>query len=195
LLVERDFESVVPAVNLHAGLCFICSHLIEPGNIRHLDYGQIMLAPWGDGEAACRELQDMFEATEDYSVQRVADAHEARWKKLVWNIPYNGLCVAMECETREVMNRARSRVLTIMQEVVAIAQSDGVQIPEWFVEKMISNTEKMSSYAPSMLLDARAGRPLEVEAIYDRAISVAEKNGIHIPEIKKLRGALNKEDA
>lgn len=189
--VERDFEAVVPKEQLHAGLCFICSHLLSPGQVRHLDYGQVVLAPWvKEGERHCLNLHREFERLSDFETEMVADAQTARWKKLVWNVPFNGLSVLQNCETLELMETSIARVKALMAEVVLLASRAGVDIEDDFVEKMISNTQKMASYAPSMLLDYRAGRPLELEAIYDRVLGLASVKDVNLPKIRALRSEL-----
>lgn len=189
--VETDFDGVVPKEQLHAGLCFICSHLLSPGQVSHLDYGQVVLAPWvKEGKSNCINLYQSFGELGSFDTEMVADAQVARWKKLVWNIPFNGLSVLKNCETLELLETSSSRVVDLMREVVALASRVGVTIEDSFIEKMMSNTQKMASYAPSMLLDYRAGRPLELDAIYDRALRLAMVKNLDLPSISALRSEL-----
>jgi 2-dehydropantoate 2-reductase len=112
----------------------------------------------------------------------------ARWKKLVWNIPYNGLCAIERCSTDVIMASPslRARCEAIMREVVAIAASQGRTIEERFVEAMLRDTDAMAPYRPSMLLDLERDRPLELEAIYRRPLRAAERAGVACPEIRAL---------
>ena len=86
--------------------------------------------------------------------------------------------------------RNRGSVRGLMREVQAIAAADGVLIEDRFVETMETNTDKMTPYAPSMLLDYRAGRPLELEVIYDRPLKIAAQNRVEVPLLQELRAAL-----
>jgi 2-dehydropantoate 2-reductase len=49
---------------------------------------------------------------------------------------------------------------------------------------MLRDTEAMAAYSPSMLLDYRAGRPLEIEAIYGNPLRAAEEAGADCPLIR-----------
>ena len=74
----------------------------------------------------------------------------------------------------------------LMYEVRAAAASDGADVPESFSEKMLRDTRKMVPYASSMLLDYRAKRPLEIQAIVGNPLSVATKNGVPTPTIQAV---------
>ena len=188
--VEQDFADVVPAERLHAGLCFICANQEKPGVVRHQDYGQIMLAPTvAAGEENCERVAALFRDC-PFPVKRAADANEARWRKLVWNVPFNGLSVILQQDTGEILASSRDRVRTLMREVQAIAAADGVVIEDRFVATMETNTDAMTPYAPSMLLDYRAGRPLELDAIYDRPLKIAVQHSVPTPGMDALRASL-----
>ncbi len=55
------------------------------------------------------------------------DLEQARWQKLVWNIPYNGLSVLLKSSTAPLMANADSRSLieAIMEEVIGAAGACG----------------------------------------------------------------------
>jgi 2-dehydropantoate 2-reductase len=107
----------------------------------------------------------------------------ARWKKLVWNVPYNGLSVVLDATTDQLMHTEPTRALceALMGEVVAGAASFGRTIEPAFIQKMLNDTDKMVAYAPSMLLDYRAGRPMEIEAIHGEPVRAAAARGVDLP--------------
>jgi 2-dehydropantoate 2-reductase len=51
---------------------------------------------------------------------------------------------------------------------------------------MMSDTEKMIPYAPSMKLDFDRGRPMEIESIYGCPLRMAEAAGVSMPETGRL---------
>ena len=111
-----------------------------------------------------------------------------RWKKLVWNIPYNGLSVVLDAGTDELMADAatRSLVEALMREVVAGAAACGPRIPDAFVQQMLDDTERMIPYATSMKLDYDAGRPLELDAIYGAPLAAAREAGHEMVRVQAL---------
>lgn len=179
------------------GLCFICSHKPGPGHIRHLDYGRVTLAAWSaDGRAAGSTPEQAALAqdleTAGLPVQCEEDLLLARWKKLMWNIPFNGLCVLLQTSTRELMDDpgARNLVRDLMEEVRDGARSMDRNVPAEFVDDMMAYTQSMVAYQPSMQLDFEAGRPMEIEAIYGRPLAAAARHGTRLPRIGMLHRAL-----
>ena len=55
---------------------------------------------------------------------------------------------------------------------------------------MLDDTANMLPYRTSMMLDADAGRPLEVEAIVGDPVRAARAAGCAVPEMERLFDAL-----
>ena len=102
----------------------------------------------------------------------------ARWHKLVWNVPFNGMCVVLNSNTDRLLENESIRELSheMMQEVVEAAQKCGYNLDNDLPHKMINMTMKMEPYAPSMKLDFDNKRTLEVEAIYSAPVKAAQKS-------------------
>ncbi len=114
--VEADAAAAAPGATVLGGLCFVCAAKEGPGHVRHLDYGGVTLAQHSaDGSAAgiTRELQavadDMSASGSDITTD--PDLVAARWRKLVWNVPYNGLTVVLDAGTEELMADPSARAL------------------------------------------------------------------------------------
>ncbi|EKD21266.1 uncharacterized protein L3040_000694 [Drepanopeziza brunnea f. sp. 'multigermtubi'] len=104
----------------------------------------------------------------------------ARWTKLLWNAPFNGLCALMEMTLGEVQRSgARERLVEpIMREIVAIAKADGTELTEDLVQEMLWRSPETSTYRPSMLLDRENGRPMEIEVILGDAVRRGKELGV-----------------
>lgn len=190
---EEQIAAVIGAKSILGGLCFLCSNKVGPGHIRHLDYGLITVGEYrADGSAA--GITPRVEAvtalldSAGIPVQAIPDLALARWKKLVWNIPFNGLSVVYQCLTDKLITdpTIRQHCIDLMHETVAAAQVCGYFIEPEFIEKMISNTERMKPYAPSMKLDFDRGSPMETDSIYAEPIRRAEAAGFAMPLAKKV---------
>ena len=181
--MEADLSEVLPHQPIIGAMAFICSNKVRPAHIRHLDYGALTLGchQWVD-ERKLSLIADDFTAA-GISVSMDPDLHTARWKKLVWNIPYNGLTVVLGSTTDQLMNHPQSRTLVrqLMEEVIRAAQTCGAQIDSDFADQMMSNTDQMKPYKPSMLLDFEHHRPMEVDYMYDRPIRRAAAHGAAMP--------------
>ena len=189
-------EEIAPYANpdhIIGGLCFLCSNKVGPGHIRHLDYGLITLGEYradGSPGGITPRLQKLGDelSSAGIPIRLVEDLSQARWKKLVWNIPFNGLSVAENKLTDKLIKepKTRKRCITMMHEVAEASAACSRPIEPEFIEKMITDTEKMEPYAPSMKLDYDRNSTMEIEAIYGTPLRIAEAAGIDMPETRKL---------
>jgi 2-dehydropantoate 2-reductase len=190
--VEADVQQMFPDVPLIAGLAFICSAKTEPGRVNHQCYGSINF-----GNYSCRD-QARFEAiindfrTADIQVGEVP-YETARWKKAVWNMPFNGMTVALNTQTNLLLRNPATRQLIQdqMMEVINAARHLGVTgIDASFADLMIKMTDEMTPYSPSMKLDYDFHRPMEIHYLYTRPIEIARKAGIDMPKLSMLEAEL-----
>ncbi|MEA5496877.1 putative 2-dehydropantoate 2-reductase [Limnoraphis robusta Tam1] len=191
--IEPLVAEIVNAKRVIGGLCFICSNKVGKGHIRHLDYGMITMGEYNENYQPGGITTRIKQIAEDFNnagipVELSENLLLARWKKLVWNIPYNGLSVVLNAKTDELMNAPDSRILVeeIMREVVKGAQGYDCMIPEEFIQKMLNHTEKMTPYLTSMKLDYDSKRPLEIEAIIGNPWRMATEKGVDLPYIEML---------
>jgi 2-dehydropantoate 2-reductase len=191
--IEADVAEIVNNVSIIGGLCFLCSNKVAPGHIHHLDYGQITLGAYAANYQATGITKKMREVGTDFenagiSIELLEDLLLGRWKKLVWNIPYNGLSVILDATTNELMADLSSRSLVegLMNEVSLGAKSTGRLIPAIFIKTMLDYTVKMKPYRTSMKIDFDEKRPLEVEAIFGNPLRIAAENDVSLPLIRCL---------
>ncbi|SIR86040.1 ketopantoate reductase [Aquipseudomonas alcaligenes] len=203
LAVEEQLRPLLPH-NLHllGGLCFICTHRAAPGVIEHQALGAVNMgyhsgpARAGESLAIVEEGAELFRSAGLESVA-MADLQQARWQKLVWNVPYNGLSVLLGAGTTRLMANADSRalILELMREVVQGAAACGQVLPEGYPEKLLATTERMPDYLPSMYHDFQHKRPLELQAIYAAPLAAAAAAGCELPKMRMLHQALRFLDA
>ena len=203
LAVEEQLRPLLPD-NLHllGGLCFICTHRTAPGVIEHQAFGAVNLgyhsgpARAGESLAIVEEGAELFRSAGLESVA-MADLQQARWQKLVWNVPYNGLSVLLGAGTTRLMANADSRalILELMREVVQGAAACGQVLPEGYPEKLLATTDRMPDYLPSMYHDFQHKRPLELQAIYAAPLAAAAATGCELPKMRMLHQALRFLDA
>ncbi|ABA22591.1 ketopantoate reductase [Trichormus variabilis ATCC 29413] len=191
--VEEEIAEILPKVHIIGGLCFLCSNKVGAGHIHHLDYGQIILGEYAHGYSSMGITDRMQQIAHDFqaagiSIELVEDLLLGRWKKLVWNIPYNGLSVVLNARTDELMADTYTRTLVeqLMYEVKAGAISMGRNLPDSFIQTMLDYTVKMKPYRTSMKIDYDECRPLEVEAIVGNPLRKAQEVGVNLPQINCL---------
>lgn len=123
----------------------------------------------------------------------IADLAQARWQKLVWNVPYNGLSALLGASTRLLMAQADSRalLLALMEEVVAAAEAAGAPLPANYPHKLLAYTDRMPDYLPSMYHDFAQRRPAELQAVYAAPLAAAAALGVEMPRVRMLYQALS----
>lgn len=204
LAVEERLRPLLPdSLHLLGGLCFICTHRAAPGVIEHQSLGAVNLGyhsgPAGSIEARQALVEEGAELFRSAGLEStaMADLQQARWQKLVWNVPYNGLSVLQDAGTTRLMANAGSRglILDLMQEVVQGAAACGHALPDGYAQKLLAVTERMPDYLPSMYHDFRHKRPLELQAIYAAPLAAAAAAGCELPKMRMLYQALRFFDA
>jgi len=190
--VEEDVERDFPNVQLAAGLAFICSSKTEPGIVNHQCYGRINI-----GNYSCRNDEIIQTVINDFRQSNIeaniVEYREARWQKSVWNMPFNGMTVALNTQTDLLLKNPDTRQLIRdqMMEVMGAAKHLGIKnVDEAFVEKMIYITDIMTPYSPSMKLDYDFNRPMEIKYIYSRPIEIAREAGYRMPKLEMLETEL-----
>lgn len=198
--VEDSLRKLLPdSLHLLGGLCLICVHRAGPGVITHQALGAVNVGyhsgPAADEQARMSIVEEgagLFRAA-GIDAQAMPNLRQARWQKLVWNIPYNGLSVLLGASTTPLMADADSRALiqALMAEVVQGAKACGHDMPPGYADYLFMMTEKMPDYWPSMYHDFLHKRPLELDAIYTRPLAAAQAAGCELPRIEALYRCLS----
>ncbi len=205
---EEQLAKLFPMEQILGGLCFVCLNRLAPGVIHHLDHGMIVLGEHQrfpeprthDLAAIIRQAGVPCKVTDN-----LARAH---WEKLVWNVPFNGLGVASAAgyealvhqpatpsqhlqpclTTDKLLSDARWEQLVreLMQEVVAVANAQGLGVSESLIEKQIERTRTMGPYKASTLLDFEEGRPLELASLFLEPLRQAQRAGVATPRLAAL---------
>ncbi|MBA3963546.1 MAG: 2-dehydropantoate 2-reductase [Chthoniobacterales bacterium] len=181
------------AERILGGLCFICLNRVAPGEIALYDTGRVVLGEFsGFPQPRLHDLAWEFKRCGVVS-SVVADLALEHWRKLVWNIPFNGLSVvAGGIDTAKILadDNLRLRALALMDETIAIANACGHHLPTAVALDQMKRTETMGAYKPSTLIDYLAGRPLEIEAIWGEPLRRAREKKVSAPQLEKLHEEL-----
>lgn len=192
---EEILAEAFGADRVLGGVAFLCSNRGEPGTVHHLGQGRVTLGEYRGGLSTRAERVASIFTAAGIPCRAVTDLAKARWEKLVWNIPFNGLSALTGCDVTQLLAHPPTRTLAaeLMSEVIAAANVQGLSSPidpETFIPAMVEATDGMDHYQPSMMIDRREGRPLELEAIYGIPIIRGQKKGIAMPRVEMLHALL-----
>jgi 2-dehydropantoate 2-reductase len=209
---EATVAAIAGAEKTMGGVCFVCLNRIAPGRILHIGHGAVVLGEYGRPPQA--RTHDICQAIAGAGVLcKVAEnLEQARWEKLVWNIPFNGLGVAgvagLEAvrQGRIAPGAGRQGCLTtdlllshpdweklvreLMMETIAAARAQGLDVPASAADKQIERTRQMGPYKASTLIDYENGRELELEGLFLEPLRRARQAGVPCPHLTALCGVL-----
>ena len=195
---EEFFAEHFGADRVLGGLCFIAITRKSRTEVDRTAHGDIVLGEFNrPAQERTRELAAIFERANVRCHLRDDLALE-RWRKLIWNIPFNGLSiVAGGVDTRFILanEHLREGTLALMKEVIAAANKCGYALSTDAWCKHIERTEAMGPYKPSTLVDWEEGKPLEIEAIWGEAVRRATVAGGQMPRTETLYVLLKELDS
>lgn len=120
---------------------------------------------------------------------------EAMWRKLMWNVPYNGLAVISGgIPVNEITGDSRlcEIVRALMEELRMAATARGFPIEPEFTEKLMRSTEKIGNFRPSSLVDFDRDQPMEIEAIWGEPLRRGRASGVEMPHLSVVHAVLQR---
>ncbi len=192
---EEHLAKRFPAERILGGIAFLCANRGAPGTVHHLGQGAVRIGPFRpEAGERCQVVAATF-IRAGLACEAVADLLKARWEKLVWNIPFNGLCALTGQDVTVLLSDRllRREISELMAEVAAAANAQSLLTPievEGFIARMLIVTDGMDHYRPSMMLDRLEGRPLELESIYAEPLRRAHTAGVAMPRVELLHALL-----
>ena len=185
---ERIAEIVGPERVLGA-MCFVCLNRLSPGFVSHTAGGKISVGEFvNDGSGRAEEIARRFSAA-GIPTDAAAILAEAQWKKLVWNIPFNGLSIAEGGVTTEDLLATpgiEDEIRALMAEVIQSARAQGLVLDDSLIDSNVERTRPMGPYRPSSMIDYVEGREVEFDSIWGEPLRRAKSAGVAVPHLEKL---------
>lgn len=195
---ELDSVAVVGPDRVLGGCCFLCSNKIAPGHIRHIDYGRIVMGEFTDASLPPSGITPRLQRITDdlrsagIDANATGDLWISRWRKLMWNIPFNGLSVVLNASTKQLIENEYACAIaeSIMREVYDAAAAFGRHLPADAIEATLEHTRHMVPYDSSMRLDFLAGRKMELPAIFEAPLVAGKRSGATMSRVEMLHRQL-----
>lgn len=189
-------ERIVGPERVLGGLCFVCLNRLSEGYVRHTAGGKVTIGEWRPepGVPRARKLAGALEAA-GVNSKAVENLEWAQWRKLIWNIPFNGLAIAEGGVTTDRLladPEIERTVDGLMREVIQVAGAKGLEIDPGVVEFEIERTRPMGAYRPSSMIDYVEGRSVEFEAIWGEPLRQAREAGVPVPRLEALASRIRR---
>ncbi len=186
---EELLATFLGAERVLGGLCFVCLTRRTAASVNHFGHGMLSIGEYaGSSRTRTRTLVETF-CDSGIDARVVEDLGTERWRKLVWNIPFNGLAVAEGGLTVDRIlsdSGLKARCRALMNETITAATALGHPIERQYADLQIERTYPMGAYQPSTLVDWLAGKQLEVEAMWGEPLRRATRIGLSLPHLEAL---------
>ncbi len=158
--------AVVPAV------VYVATAMPEPGLVAHFGRGDLVIGARDAAAASDAELRDRLQAmvdlfaTAQVPVRISTDVMAELWSKLMVNCAYNAISALAQSPYGRMAADAAIRETqeAVVQEVVAVAQADGVALEiDAALAAMRSIAGAMPAQLSSTAQDLARGRPSEID--------------------------------
>jgi len=163
-----------------------------PGVVQH-GFGERLIVgePSGDPGAASPRTRAVCAALADagFRAEASADIRREVWYKLWGNMTMNPVSALSGALSDAILDDAlvREFILRTMAEAAQIGARIGCPI-EQSGEARIAVTRELGGFKTSMLQDAEAGRPLELDALVGAVHEIGMRLGVAMPNIGALLG-------
>jgi len=118
-------------------------------------------------------------------------------EKSLWNLPFNGISVAMGGITVDKIVKdsgLRRLAYAVMDETIAAANADMAAHglgKEFYLtdidkKKMMDLSDGMGPYRTSTMIDFVEGRPFEVQYLFTKPIERARSLGVPVPHLETI---------
>ncbi len=190
-LAGRRLESIDPggkaasqlgAARPVAGVVHASMRAEAPGVIRVAAVDRLILGePGGNVSRETTALGELV-AAGGVACPIVADIRTEIWGKLWGNMNMNPVSALTRLTAGAMLGDARllEVVRDMMGEFVRVGERLGIKLPMGVDERIVV-TRKLGDFRSSMLNDADAGRPLEVEGLLGVVVEIAEQLGEPVP--------------
>ena len=190
---DEELAAAFGPARVLGGLCFVCVNRLAPGEISCTSAGAVSFAEYQ--RPASARLRDIAGKFERAGIKAIVSDNllELRWRKLIWNVPFNGLSIAAGGVTTDRIlddPALAGEAAALMREIAAAAAAHGIMIPDTFIRRQLDSTRAMGAYKPSSLVDYLAGREVEVESIWGEPLRRARARNVPVPRLEMLHALL-----
>ncbi|MDP6372532.1 MAG: 2-dehydropantoate 2-reductase [Vicinamibacterales bacterium] len=158
---------------------------IEPGRVKHL--GTLARLRLGGRDARSQQRAVACAAVCEAAgidAEAVDDIDSALWTKFVLFSVMSAACCLSERSTGELREDSDARAILQrgMDETAAVARAKGVRLDSDVVKRSLAIADTMAADSvPSMVIDLRAGRRLELESLSGTIVRLGRELDVDVP--------------
>ena len=181
--------SAVPSERIVACIAYPAAEKTAPGVITHVEGDRFPVGePDGTKSERARALAGALTSA-GFKSRVLTDIRSYLWVKAWGNLAFNPISALTGATLGEICRTPATRDLAaqMMTEASLIAEALGLSI-RISVERRIAGAEAVGEHKTSMLQDAEAGRPLELDPLVGVFVELGELTGVPTPAISSVYG-------
>ena len=184
-----NLSAAIPAKQILGCVVHLSCTAPEPGVIRPAAGNRLIFGEaTGGNSARLNTVAGLFEAA-GFEAEASADIRRDIWYKLWGNMTMNPLSALTGATCDRLLDDplVHDYCLKAMREAAEIGERIGCPITQSGAERM-QLTRKLGAFKTSMLQDAEAGKPLEIDALVGAVQEIGRHIGVATPTIDSLLG-------
>ena len=184
-------EANIPFESILGTVVYAACSTPEPGVCRHHSGTRLVLGEPDEGSTGTQSsrLRDWVALLKSAGFDAITSEQIRTevWRKLLGNACFNPVSLLTGTSTDHLIDDPRIHALfsTLMEETLAVGRAMGID-PGIAVAERIAMTRKLGHVKTSMLQDAEAGRPVEIEGILGAVVELAGRLGVATPATDQL---------
>ena len=186
---QNRISNAIPASQIIGCVTHLSATTPATGTVRQIAGNHLIIGePNGENTPRLQQLRHILE-TAGFELEVSSQIQEDIWFKLWGNMTMNPVSAITGAKSDQILNDryVRDFMSRIMQEAALIGAKIGLPI-DADPEERHQVTYKLGSFKTSMLQDAEAGKPLELDALVAAVVEIAHQLDIAIPWIESLFG-------
>ena len=169
-----------------------------PGHAHHNAMNLIRIGEIEGGQSDRAETLAALWQNAGFKAQAYADIQQLIWEKFLCNVTFSAACTVFGMTVGELQAHPERWAIALgaMQEAYAIARAEKINLTfDDPVAYVTAFGARMPDARPSMLLDHKAGRPSELDAINGQVPKLGRELGIPTPFNDTLVAVLHQREA
>jgi 2-dehydropantoate 2-reductase len=166
------------------------TELAGPGVVKHIEGTRFSIGePDGSITERCEQFSEAMIAG-GLKCPVEENIRDEIWVKLMGNAVFNPLSVLTGATLAAMCRHPQTRALvaSMMGEALEIAHAVGAR-PSVSIERRLAGAERVGEHKTSTLQDFEAGKPLELAAIIDAVIELADLAEVEAPSMRSIAAA------
>jgi len=186
---DGALERTIPTAQVIGCVVHLSASCPEPGLVR-LGFGnRLIIGEPGGGESGRVAMLASLLGKAGFDVEASKDIRSDIWYKLWGNMTMNPVSALTGATCDRILDDplVHRFCLSAMAEAAAIGAKIGCPIAQSGEDRM-DVTRKLGAFKTSMLQDAEAGKPLEIDALVTSVHEIGKLTGVPTPNVDALLG-------